>query len=74
MNSIIIPLFVLLLFFFHIYTGRCMRLGKLKEGLCAAWFMDMVFTICGIVAIFYFYHYFTSIISVYLVKTDLYLL
>lgn len=50
-------LFVLLLYFFHIYTKRSMRLGKLKEGLCATWFMDTVFTICGIVVIFYFYHY-----------------
>ena len=75
MNSMIIPLFVLLLFFFHMYTKRYMRLGKLKEGLCATWFMDTVFTICGIVVIFYFYHYnfasFFSLRNILLILTYL---
>lgn len=57
MNNIMISLFVLLIFFFHIYTKRYMRLGKLKEALSATWFMDAVFTICGIVVSFYIYHY-----------------
>lgn len=57
MNSITISLFVLLIFFFHMYTKRYMRLGKLKEALSATWFMDTVFTICGIVVSFYIYHY-----------------
>ena len=57
MNSILISLFILFLLIFHEYTKRYMRLGKWKEGLCAAWFMDMVFTVCGIVMVFCFYHY-----------------
>ena len=57
MNNLIISLFVLLIFFFHIYTKRYMRLGKLREALSATWFMDTVFTICGIVVSFYIYHY-----------------
>lgn len=75
MNSMIIPLFVLLLFFFHMYTKRYMRLGKLKEALSATWFMDTVFTICGIVVIFYFYHYnfasFFSLRNILLILTYL---
>lgn len=75
MNSMIIPLFVLLLFFFHMYTKRYMRLGKLKEALSATWFMDTVFTICGIVVIFYFYHYnfasFFSLRNILLILTSL---
>ena len=57
MNNIIISLLVLLVFFFHIYTKRHMRLGKLKEALSATWFMDTVLTICGIVIIFHIYRY-----------------
>ncbi len=57
MNNLMISLFVLLIFFFHIYTRRYLRLGKLKEALSATWFMDTVFTICGIVVSFYIYHY-----------------
>jgi len=57
MNNLMISLFVLLIFFFHIYAKRYMRLGKLKEALSATWFMDTVFTICGIVVSFYIYHY-----------------
>ncbi len=57
MNNLIISLFVLLIFFFHIYTKRYMRLGKLREALSATWFMDTVFTICGVVVSFYIYHY-----------------
>lgn len=64
MNSIIISLFVLLIFFFHIYTRRYMRLGKLKEALSATWFMDTVLTVCGIVVSFYIYRYnFTNFFS-----------
>lgn len=57
MNNLMISLFVLLIFFFHIYAKRYMRLGKLKEALSAIWFMDTVFTICGIIVSFYIYHY-----------------
>lgn len=57
MNSIIISLFVLLIIFFHIYTKRYIRLGKLKEALSATWFMDTVLTVCGIVVSFHIYHY-----------------
>lgn len=57
MNSILISLFILFLLIFHGYTTRYIRLGKWKEGLCATWFMDTVFTVCGIVIIFYFYQY-----------------
>lgn len=57
MNSILISLFILFLLIFHEYTKRFMQLGKWKEGLCAAWFMDTVFTVCGIVIVFCFYHY-----------------
>ena len=64
MNSIIISLLVLLIFFFHIYLKRHMRLGKIKEGLSATWFMDTVLTVCGIVVSFYIYHYnFTTFFS-----------
>ena len=64
MNSLIISLFVLLIFFFHNYTKRYMRLGKLKEALSATWFMDTVLTVCGIVVSFYIYHYnFVSLFS-----------
>lgn len=64
MNSIIISLFVLLLFFFHVYAKQYMRLGKLKAALCATWFMDTVLTACGIVVSFHIYHYsFSTIFS-----------
>ncbi len=64
MNNIMISLFVLLIYFFHIYAKRRMRLGKVKEALSATWFMDTVLTVCGIVVIFYIYHYsFTSVFS-----------
>lgn len=48
---------VLLVFFFHLYVRRHLRLGKVKEGLCALWCMDAVFAICGTVLSFALYHY-----------------
>lgn len=83
MNSMLFSLFVILIFFFHIYVKRHMRLGKIKEGLSAIWFMDSVLTVCSIVVSFYIYQYsFASLFSlrnmllvlVYLLITLLFLL
>ncbi len=57
MNNLMISFFVLLLFLFHCYIRQHIRLGKVKEGLCALWCMDAVFAVSGTVLSFAIYHY-----------------
>ena len=57
MNNLMISFFVLLLFLFHLYIRQHIRLGKVKEGLCALWYMNAVFAVSGTVLSFVTYRY-----------------
>ncbi len=57
MSNLTISLLTLPVFLFHLYMRHHIRLGKVKEGLCALWCMDAVFAICGVILSFVIYHY-----------------
>lgn len=57
MNSLIISLFIFIVFVFHRFVNISIRNGKVREGFCALWCVDTVFCVCGTVISFALYHY-----------------
>lgn len=57
MNSLILPLLVAVVAFFHLAMRSFIRRGKVKTGFCAVWCMDAIFAVCGTVISFLLYRY-----------------
>ena len=83
MNSLILSLFVFVVFLFHMFVRSSIRSGKVREGFCALWCIDAVFCVCGTAISFALYRYTFSpyltvrnfvLCTVYLIITFLFLL
>lgn len=57
MNNLIFSLFVLLIWLFRQRIYPLIQKGQVKEGFCALWFINSLFSLCGAVLSFYLYRY-----------------
>ena len=57
MSNRIIPLAVLLITLIHFVIGKIYKKGNIKTYYFTAWFVDMIFSICGVMLSFSLFHY-----------------
>ncbi len=57
MSNLIFTFLTLICYFCHLPLRTSIRRGRVRESFCTGWCIDLLFSVCGVVAGFQIYHY-----------------